>query len=71
MKRYKITIEEIGEEVRTIGKNWERGAGGSPEEFGYTPETQATRQYSRTIYEQTVEDLDMASVVSVVNGLSS
>ncbi|KGM50678.1 hypothetical protein [Pseudooceanicola atlanticus] len=69
MKRFRVTIEEMGEEVRTIGKAWEKGAGEGPEAYGYTPETQATRQYNRTIYEQTVEELDIGRVVSVVNDL--
>ena len=68
MKRYKITIEEIGQEVRTVGATWERGAGATSEEYGYTPEIEATRSYERQIYEQTVDTLDVAALVGVVNG---
>jgi hypothetical protein len=68
--RYKITIEEYGQEVAIIEKRWVRGAGATPDEYGYAPETEGTQNYQRTIYEQTVENLDMAAVVSVVNGLS-
>lgn len=66
-KRYKIVVTECGEEVRTVGREWRLGGEGDPEAYGYTPETQATREYSRDVYEQTVDDLDLAALVSVVN----
>ena len=65
--RYQITITEIGEETCTIGKTWERGAGADAAEYGYTPETQATRQYKRDVYQQTVAELDIAALVKIVN----
>ena len=68
-KRYKITIEEIGQEEKKIGCEWEMGAGEAPTEYGYTPEITATRDYSREVYQQTVNDLDLSAVVAVINGI--
>lgn len=71
MKRYKIVITEIGEERRTIGKEWARGAHpDDPAAFGYTPETVATRPYEREVYTQNVADMDMIAVIKAVNGVA-
>lgn len=71
MKRYKIVITEIGEEKRTIGKEWARGVDpNDPEVFGYTPETTATRPFEREVYTQNVADLDMIAVIKAVNGVA-
>ncbi|MEH6522316.1 hypothetical protein [Sulfitobacter sp.] len=67
---FKITIEEIGQEVRTIGAKWELGAGETPSGYGYTPEIETTADFERKIYEQTVDELDMPSLVSVVNKIA-
>ena len=69
MKRYMISITEIGEEVQTIGRKWEAGAGEDGERYGYTPEIQATQQYRREIYSQDVTELDIPAVISVINGI--
>lgn len=66
VKRYKVTVTEIGEEEQIIGKRWEIGAG-EDGKYGYTPETVATRGYERVVYEQTVTDLHLVGVVRAVN----
>ena len=70
-KEYKITIKELGTQVKTLPKSWERGAGkkdGDDDEgWGYTPEVETLKEYEVTIYEQTVHELDLSAVVSVVN----
>lgn len=68
---YKITIEQIGEERRTRGKVWERGAGATsedPDAYGYTPEIERVVEFDRKIFEQTVEELDVVAVIAAVNG---
>lgn len=65
-KRYVITVKEIGEERRTIGSTWEKGAG-EDGAFGYTPETEATRDYEREIFKQTVAELDLPKLVTTIN----
>lgn len=72
-KRYKIMIVEIGAETKIEGKEWEQGAGeATPDNgkaYGYTPEIEKICDYSRTIFEQTVESLDLSAVVSVINNI--
>ncbi len=46
MKRFKVTIEEMGEEVRTIGKTWEKGAGDSPEAYSVSKSSSRSRSIS-------------------------
>ncbi len=67
MKRYTITINEVGQETRAVGGAWKLGAGDTPETYGYTPEIQATRDYERTIYTQRVDNLDLKAVIAAVN----
>ncbi|HEU4682972.1 MAG TPA: hypothetical protein VFS39_00535 [Nitrospira sp.] len=67
MPRYLIEIHEIGFERRIIGKEWSRNA--TDTGYDYTPETEATRQYDRVIYSQSVDELELAKVVAVVNGI--
>jgi len=66
-KRYIITVTEKGQEVRTIGKQWAMGVGTTPDEYGYTPETEATRDYEREIFRQEVSELDLAELVQTIN----
>lgn len=65
-KRYVITVTEIGEERRMIGREWQNGAG-EDGAFGYTPEVEATRKYEREIYKQTVAELDLPKLVTTIN----
>lgn len=91
---FKITIEEIKDVKKTIGKRWETVAQEWPEQGfdrigrmdasgtvtinisakdvkGYTPEVESTETVSSKIYEQTVDELDVADVIAVINGLRS
>ena len=72
-KRYKIVVTEIGLEKRVVESEWKEGAGATdenPHKYGYTPEIEAHRSYERDVYQQTVDDLDLAKLVSVVNGIN-
>ena len=64
---YTITINEIGEETRIVGGTWTLGAGDTPEEYGYTPEVHAIRDYERTIYTQHIDELKLKAVIAAVN----
>lgn len=66
-KRYRIIIREIGTERKILPKEWHKGAGPSGEEYGYAPEVETFVDYELNIYEQTVDNLDLPAVVSVVN----
>lgn len=66
-KRYKIEITEIGEELKTIGKSWGRINDNAEDNWGYTPETEATRGYERSIYRQQVSELDLPEVIRAIN----
>ena len=71
-KRYVISVKEIGQELKVIERQWEQGAeptDGNPNGWGYTPEIEATRSYAREVFQQTVDELDLAALVSVVNGI--
>lgn len=75
--RYTVTIKAIVEREETVGKEWTvigqemDEATGKPKDVrGYTPETTKTVRRELEIYEQTVDCLDVAAVVSVVNGLT-
>jgi len=72
MPKYKITIEKADWVKRVAGRDWAiiGGAAENPER-GYTPEIEKTVWEHNEIYTQTVEDLDLAKVVAVVNGLDS
>ena len=70
-RRFKIKVFEIGHEKKIVGREWEYGGNPEkPDEFGYTPEVEATRPYERKIFEQHANDLDLAALVAVINGLS-
>jgi hypothetical protein len=64
-KRYIVTVVECGEEIATIGKDWKQI--GDDGKYGYTPEIEGKREYSRKVYEQTLNTLDLPALVSVVN----
>lgn len=74
---YKVTVSAITERVETSGRDWKvvgqepagEGDGRLKDKYGYTPEIQKTIQREQNIYEQRVEVLDLAALVSVVNGL--
>ena len=69
--RYKITIEEVREEVTTIAKEWKKGAGDGPEDFGYTPEVETKKTVRREVYMQNTESLDLVAVIKAINNIDS
>jgi hypothetical protein len=71
MTRYTITITEHGERDEQIGNRWEKGAGPTPEEYGYTPEKTVKKHYEFEVFRQTVGELDIEAVVKAVNGIMS
>lgn len=67
--KYKITIERTQTVSREIGQKWEC-IGGNPEsKYAYTPSLMADREDTETIYEQTVEMLDLARAIKAINDL--
>lgn len=70
--KYTVTVSAEVERTRIIGKKWERGGyinakeGG---EYGYTPEVESTVSEDVELYRQSVEVLDVAALVAVVNKL--
>lgn len=66
MTRYKVVITEIGQEKRTVGATWEQGAG-EGDEWGYTPEIEATRDYEREVFRQELKELDLPKLVLAIN----
>ena len=69
MTRYVITVTEVGQEQRTAGHEWKLGAGKDSQSFGYTREIERTCDYTRTIYTQLIDDLDLKAVIAAVNGV--
>jgi hypothetical protein len=75
--RYKVTVTAVTERREISGGQWtvvdkvpiSEDSDKLKEVYGYTPEIEKTVRAESQIYEQTVEQLDMASLVSVVNGL--
>jgi len=69
-KRYEITISEHTQEKKIRGNEWERGVNKEdPEEYGYTPEIEKTVDVHREVFKQSVDDLDLPSVIKAINGL--
>lgn len=72
--RYTITVSAVVERVQTAGKEWTtvsheviEGSEKTKPVMGYTPEIEKTVQREIKVYEQTVDSLDMAALVAVVN----
>lgn len=67
---FKITIEETKVETVVIGKQWSivREEDGKIER-DYTPEVETRQTVKRTVFEQTVETLDIRALVSVINDI--
>lgn len=73
INKYTVTVEAEVVETAIIGKRWEKGGPierSESSEYGYTPEVESTVTKKIDIYTQTVETLDMASLVRVVNGIA-
>lgn len=67
--RYKVTVAAVVQRVEKAGKEWQRKTSEPNSEMGYTPEIEKTVQREVQLFEQLVTTLDMAALVSVVNGL--
>ncbi len=57
--RYVVTVKAVIEKEEKLG-----------EEYGYTPEIVKTVQRDLVVYEQIVDNLNMAELVNVVNGIN-
>ncbi len=62
---FKVTIEQTKDESVHLGKEWRLL---DADRYGYTPEDDTTRTVTKTIYEQTVETLNVWGVITAVNG---
>lgn len=71
MTRYRITVTDTGTETKVKGRVWEQGVDpeNKPDGYGYTPEIEKVVDYSRTIFEQNRDDLDLVAVIKAVNGI--
>lgn len=74
--RYKVTVTAIVERVEKTGNEWTTIAHEPVEGIdklkpimGYTPEIEKTVLKEIQVFEQRVDQLDMAALVSVVNNL--
>lgn len=67
--RYVVTVKALVERVEKAGKEWQRTTSEPNSPFAYTPEIEKTVQRHIDVYEQTVDTLDMAELVAVVNGI--
>jgi len=67
---YKITVEKTITETRLCGKDWKiiSKKADNPE-YGYTPEIEKQVETRHTIYIQTVDELDLVSVINAVNSI--
>jgi protoporphyrinogen oxidase len=76
--RYRIVVTALVEREEKVGKDWavisqevKEGTDKVVNVTGYTPEILKTLQKDVMVYEQCVENLDMAALVKVVNGITS
>jgi len=77
--RYKVTVTALLERVEITSPEWTTiGQEFKPENlekpvsvYGHTPEVKKTVRKEVAIYDQSVDNLDMAALVKVVNGITS
>lgn len=74
--RYRIQVQAVVERVEKVGRQWTTiseepidGSNKTTPIYGHTPEVEKTVQKEVTVFDQTVDSLDMAALVLVVNGL--
>lgn len=79
---FNIIIAETKPVTKTVGKDWHvvgqqlKASERDPQRdvaldvYGYTPEIEKTVDVTTKVYEQTVEDLELAGVIKAVNKLS-
>lgn len=69
--RWIISVKAVVERVEITGKEWSILKGEGPTaERGYTPEIKKTVQREVDVYTQRVDQLQVAAVIAVVNGLN-
>lgn len=70
--KYTIKVERVRDVEGVLGPKWEIVGVGDDgrNKYGYTPVLDTIIKEEETIYEQTVDSLDMAALVEVVNGLN-
>jgi len=77
--RYKVTVTALVERVEVSNSEWcVIGQEFKPENldkpvsvYGYSPAIEKTVRKEVAIFEQSVDTLDMAALVKVVNGIAS
>lgn len=67
--RYTVKVTATTERVEKVGKEWRQVDGKPESKYDYTPEIEKTMLRSEQVYEQTVDTLDMAALVKVVNNI--
>lgn len=74
--RYKVTVTATVQRVESCGNEWKpitqervEGSDKLRDVYGYTPMIDKVVQREITVYEQNVDNLDLAKVVLVVNGM--
>lgn len=75
--RYKVTVSAVVQRVDKAGKDWgvvgQEFKEGNPDKlvpvYGYTPEIEKTVLREIAVFDQTVDTLDMAALVMIVNGI--
>ena len=74
--RYKVTVVAVVERTEKAGKEWTTvshepidGSDKLKPVMGYTPEIEKSVRREVQVYEQTVDKLDVAHLVAVVNKL--
>lgn len=67
--RYVVTVKAVVERIEKRGKEWARTTAEPNSPMAYTREIEMTIQRQVDVYEQTVDSLDMAKLVAVVNGV--
>lgn len=68
---FTITIKRAGKRTETAGGDYAIIAE-TPEkgkQFGYTPLIEKVVKFDEQIYQQSVDELDMAAVIRAVNGM--
>lgn len=66
---FTITITSTNIEEKPAGKEWEITGEENPK-YAYTPEIMKRREVELKIYEQTVDEIDIKSVIAAVNRVS-
>lgn len=67
--RFKVVVMATVERVEKAGKEWARETAADNSPFSYTPEIEKVVRRDVQVYEQSVDSLDVAALVAVVNGL--